>query len=157
MCENLPTDDEGDCLLSTPFDEVTWSGVTKDFVTSIGNVVTPEAWVTIRTKAIGFAKFSNRRAQTEDEPRSMQRSNNRGHSNLCEDSDSEDDQGTSNDEKAAEAIGNAIIEVGESNETLGITQGKESKSDADDDSSSTSSSSTSTSSASTSSASTATS
>ena len=157
MCKNLPTNDEGDCLLSTLFDEVTWSGVTKDFVTSIGNVVTPEAWVTIRTKAIGFAKFSNHQAQTKDEPRGTQHSNNWGRSNLCEDSDSEDDQGTSNDEKAAEAIGNAVIKVGKSNETLGIMQGEESESDADDDSSSTSSSSTSTSSALTSSASTATS
>ena len=157
MCENLPTDDEGDCLLSTLFDEVTWSRVTKNFITSIGNIVTPEAWVTIRTKAIGFTKFSNHRAQTEDEPRSTQRSNNRGCSNLCEDSNSEDDQGTGNDKKAAEAIGNAVIEVGKSNETLGITQGEESESDANDDSSSTSSSLTSTSSALTSSALTATS
>ena len=53
--------DNDDKLMSTLFDEVTWSGVTKSFVTSCANIKS-DGWARIRNEAISFAKVNRHTA-----------------------------------------------------------------------------------------------
>ena len=97
MLEKLPTDDSdpGDLPLATIFNEVTWSSYTRAYIASIANIK-PKGWVTIKQRAIEYAKINNRRLAATEGPDSTSLQGLKQHkcSNLQEDLDLEDGEGT---------------------------------------------------------------
>ena len=108
MLNKLETDND-DKLMSTLFDEVTWSGVTKSFVTSCVNIKS-DRWARIRNEAISFAKVNRHIAALVNLTNTPQVKKNEC-ANLREDSDSEEGE----------------CEDQPNNGVHGISQGDESK------------------------------
>ena len=87
MLNKLKMDDD-DKLLSTLFNEVTWSGVTKGFITSCVNIKS-DGWAKIGNGAISFAKVNHHIAtlvNLTDTPKVKKNE----HANLHKDFDSEE-------------------------------------------------------------------
>lgn len=106
MLEKLPTDDSdpGDLPLAMIFDKVTWSLYTRAYIASIANVK-PKGWVTIKQRAIKYAKINNCQLAATEGPDSTSLQGFKQHEcgNLQEDSDSEDGEGaTINGDKDGE-------------------------------------------------------
>ena len=80
--------DNDDKLMSMLFDEVTWSIVTKSFVTSCANIKS-DRWARIRNEAISFAKVNRCTAAPVNLTNTPQVKKNE-RANLREDSDSEE-------------------------------------------------------------------
>ena len=87
MLNKLKTDND-DKLMSTLFDKVTWSGVTKSFVTSCANIKS-DGWARIRNGAISFAKVNRHTAAPVNLTNTPQVKKNE-RANRREDSDSEE-------------------------------------------------------------------
>lgn len=90
MVNKLDPDDDEETLLSTLFDEMTWSmRATRFYIESCDNIK-PDGWVKIKNEAISFAKVNGRRAAIPDNTPTTRVSKNE-RANLVEDEDSDEE------------------------------------------------------------------